>query len=239
MATNKPHVLVVLSSAKPGWFLPELAHPYHILAPHCTITIASHLGGAAPLDPLSISSYGEDAICAEFMKSHADLYANTAKLEDLIPRAEAGEFDAIFYVGGYGPMFDIVDSPASAKIIQVLYANKKLLTGVCHGPAAFAHVNKPSTQEPLLKGHKVTGVSNKECELLFPVSGIVEPWSVEDELAKATAGGYSKAAEPYGVEVVLSKGEDGRTFVTGQNPSSGLGVGKAVYKELFGKDYEE
>ena len=113
------------------------------------------------------------------MKSHADLYANTAKLEDLIPRAEAGEFDAIFYVGGYGPMFDIVDSPASAKIIQVLYANKKLLTGVCHGPAAFAHVNKPSTQEPLLKGHKVTGVSNKECELLFPVSGIVEPWSVE------------------------------------------------------------
>lgn len=189
------------------------------------------------MDPLSIQAYKDDKITSDFLETKKDFYTRSEPLSAVLPLAKAGHYDAIFYVGGYGPMFDIVDDKNSAELIQTLYTQSKLLSGVCHGPAAFAHVTVAETGERVLAGHKVTGISNKECDLLFQQTGIVEPWKVEDALVEATGGGYSKA-EPFGEEVVVSKGEDGRTFATGQNPSSGLGVAKAIYKELFGKAYE-
>jgi hypothetical protein len=79
---------------------PELAHPLHILEPHCEITMASHLGGEAPLDPLSIESFKSDDISCRFLQDHESLWKNTIKLEDFVGKAH--QFDAILYVGGYG-----------------------------------------------------------------------------------------------------------------------------------------
>ncbi len=84
----------------------------------------------------------------------------------------------------------------------------------------------------MLEGHRVTGISNKELEMLS--SGIVEPFSVEDELNKASGGKYEMADKPFGERVVISKGPDGRVIITGQNPASGTGLGKAIYEKLFG-----
>ena len=82
----------------------------------------------------------------------------------------------------------------------------------------------------------MVGVSNKECEILFPVSGIVGPFSVEDALNKAGGGQYERA-EPFNSRVVVSKGPDERVIIIGQNPASGVGLGKAIFEELFGKPY--
>lgn len=133
-------------------------------------------------------------------------------------------------------MFDIVDSPVAAAITTDFYTKKKLLTGICHGSAAFAHVDAPGSDKSILHGHNVTGVSQAEVDHLYPMTKIEEPWSVEGELKKATGGSYEKAAEPFGGKVVRSQGEDGRVFITGQNPASGEGLGKAIYKELFGEE---
>lgn len=79
---------------------PEFAHPYEILAPYTEITVASHLGGEAPLDPSSIKAFKDDEICARFVRDNENLWKNTIKLDDLVPKAK--EFDVLFYVGGYG-----------------------------------------------------------------------------------------------------------------------------------------
>lgn len=119
MSSQKPKVLVVLTSHTPGWYLvgcanstvsvdptnffqPELAHPLHVLTPQCEITVASHLGGEAPLDSSSIESFKNDEVCSQFVKEQEPLWKNTVKLEDFV--GNAGQFDAIFYVGGYGRM---------------------------------------------------------------------------------------------------------------------------------------
>ena len=81
----------------------ELAHPLHILAPHCEITVASHLGGEAPPDSSSIESFKNDEVCSKFVKEQESLWKNTVKLENFVGRAD--QFDAIFYVGGYGRKF--------------------------------------------------------------------------------------------------------------------------------------
>jgi putative intracellular protease/amidase len=133
-------------------------------------------------------------------------------------------------------MFDLVDSKASEDVILEFHDKNKLVTGICHGPATFSRLTLPGTNTMLLQGHKVTGVSNKECEILFPISGIVEPFSVEDALNKASDGHYERA-EPLNSRVVVSKGADGRVIITGQNPASGMDLGKAIYEEMFGKPH--
>ncbi|KIW12163.1 hypothetical protein PV08_09438 [Exophiala spinifera] len=235
MASAKPAVLMVISSHEPGWYLPELAHPFEILEPSCRITIASYLGSNAPPDPKSVDVFKNDEICARFYETKQELWKNSGKLEDFKGRAD--EFDVICFIGGYGPMFDVIDSKTAEEVILDFYHQNKLLTGVCHGSAAYAHVKNPSNGKFILDGHKIVGVSNKECELLFPSTGIVEPWSVETELDKATGGKYEKAQNPFEGHVVVSKSADGRTFITGQNPASGLELGKAIYEELFGVSY--
>ena len=135
-------------------------------------------------------------------------------------------------------MMDLVDSRASAAIITNLYKDRKLLSGICHGPAVFANLKRPGDESKyLLEGHRVTGVSNAECDALFPMTGIKDPWSVEDGLTRATGGQYEKAEENFAEKVVVSKGQDGRTIITGQQPASGFAEAKAIYAELFGKPY--
>ncbi|KAL5324090.1 hypothetical protein ACEPPN_008633 [Leptodophora sp. 'Broadleaf-Isolate-01'] len=226
-----PKVLAVLTSVdkyptgKPtGWYLPEFAHPYHALAPHTEIIVASPKGGVAPQDPKSQEEFKDDKISVDFLENQRSLYEETEKLENFIGRAE--EFAALFYVGGQGPMFDLATDPISHQIINEFHAAGKIVAAVCHGPAALAFVKLPNGT-PFISGAKVTGFSNSEEDA---VGGTAEmPFLLETELDKASGGGYERGAENWGKHVVVDR--DGK-LITGQNPASAYGVGEAILKSI-------
>lgn len=158
-----------------------------------------------------------------FIKEHKSLYQNTKKLSD-ISHTAADEFDAVFYPGGHGPMFDLVNDEDSIRIISQMYAKGKPVAAVCHGPVVFAHVHGPDTRS-MLKGRKVTGFSDVEEELMKFVDDM--PFSLEKVLNEKSDGGFEKASEPWGEKVIV----DGHV-ITGQNPASARGVAEALAKEL-------
>jgi len=224
-----PKILVVLTSTdkiesagKPtGWFLPELAHPYDILAPKAEFTFASPKGGVAPLDPASVEAFAKDESSTNFHKNKKALWENTEKLENLA--GKASDFDAIFYPGGHGPMFDLVSDKASQQLIADFYNQGKPVAAVCHGPAVLLHVTLPSG-EPLVKGKEVTGFTNDE-EEQFNYTKYM-PFLLETELDKKSGGKFVKA-EPWAEKVVVEG-----NLITGQNPASAKGVGLALAKAL-------
>ncbi|CAG8958306.1 hypothetical protein HYFRA_00000661 [Hymenoscyphus fraxineus] len=228
----QPKVLFVLTShdkmgdtGKPtGWYLPEFAHPYEILAPHVSITVASPNGGAAPLDPASVDASKDDPISVNFLKERESLWKQTNKLSSFLGRA--GDFDAIFFVGGHGPMFDLSTDETSHKLINEFYTHNKLISAVCHGQAALINV-KVSGGGFLLDGQSVTGFSNTEEEAVGLTKAV--PFSLEDKLNEATGGKYEKAASDWGANVVVSRGGK---LMTGQNPASAGPLGEAIKKAL-------
>ena len=199
-----------------------MAHPYHVLSPHTSITVASPHGGEAPLDPSSVEAFKEDKQSTDFLSTKSDVWKNTEKLSNV----KASDYDAIFYVGGHGPMFDLATDSTSQKLIADAYESGKVVAAVCHGPAAFVNV-KLSNGKHLLDGVPVTGFSNEEEEQ----AGLVDamPFLLEDGLKKA-GGTYEKASAAWGPKVV-SGGEGGR-IVTGQNPASAAGIGEEILKAL-------
>ncbi|TAQ86310.1 hypothetical protein B7494_g5366 [Chlorociboria aeruginascens] len=235
MSTSKmapqPKVLFVLTShdklgdtGNPtGWYLPEFAHPYTVLEPHASITIASPKGGVAPLDPASVEPFEDDAVSVAFLREKEALWSQTERLEEFLGRA--GEFDALFYVGGHGPMFDLATSTVSLQLISEFHAAGKVLAAVCHGPAAFVNA-KTKDGKVLIEGHAVTGFSNSEEAAVGLVSAM--PFSLEDRLEEATRGGYTPASD-WAVNVVVSL--QGK-LITGQNPASAEGVGRAILRSI-------
>jgi len=223
-----PKILVVLSSfakiesidSETGWYLPEFAHPYDVLAPKAELTVASPKGGVAPLDPHSVEMFKEDPSSANFLKNHSALWEKTAPIKQFLGRA--GDFDALFYPGGHGPMFDLVDDADSIQLIQEFWAAGKVVSAVCHGPVVF--VNAKVDGQPLLKGKKATGFSNAEEDAVKLSSAM--PFLLEDVMIKAGAD-YSKADDMWGEKVIT----DGN-LITGQNPSSAKGVGEAIATAL-------
>lgn len=233
-----PKVLVVLTSfdtmpatGKPtGWFLPEFAHPYYELEGKCDLTIASPKGGEAPLDPSSVEMFKSDPKSTQFLESPETqkLWKNTEKLSNLLPRVS--EFDAIFYVGGHGPMFDLTEDKTSIALIEAFAAAKKPISAVCHGPCVFLNTKAPNG-EPLITGKAVTGFSNLE-EDQVQLSAAM-PFMLETELNKISGGKYVKADEPWGEKVVVETTAGiGGPLITGQNPASASGVGAALLKAL-------
>jgi len=205
-----------------GWYLPELAHPYEVLTKSgVELTMVSPKGGDAPLDPNSVEMFKSDPVATSFLNNHASLWQNTAKLSTYLGRAD--EFDAVFVPGGHGPMFDLAIDPDTQKLVAEFADKGKVVSAVCHGPAAFVNV-KLGNGKHLLEGKKVTGFSNDEEEQVG-LSQVV-PYSLEDELKK-NAAGYEKADEPWGVKVVV----DGK-LISGQNPASSKAVGEAVLKAI-------
>ncbi|KAJ5475528.1 hypothetical protein N7539_007815 [Penicillium diatomitis] len=245
-----PKVLVVLTSAneipklqKPtGWYLPEFAHPWEVLHEKVSLTIASPKGGEAPLDPSSVEMFKSDETSTKFLAEQKALWTKTEKLSDVLARAD--EFDAIFYVGGHGPnmrllspfgsespaMFDLTTDSTSLSLIQTFAVAKKPVAAVCHGPCVFLNATAPSGV-PLISGATVTGFSNTE-EDQAQLSDAM-PFMLETELQKVSGGGYVKADEPWGEKVVISKTAGiGGPLITGQNPASATGVGKALLQVL-------
>ncbi|KAK6525589.1 hypothetical protein TWF281_010645 [Arthrobotrys megalospora] len=210
--TTKPaavKVLVVLSShehlgntgKRTGWYLPEFAHPYFVLEPHVSFTIASPRGGPAPLDPSSVEAFKDDPLSQKFLTENDVLWNKTEMLFKFLGKANL--FDALFYVGGHGPMFDLAVDATSQALIKEFYEKGKIVSAVCHGPAAFVNV-KLTDGEHILQDQPVTGFSNHEEDSVGLSNAM--PFMLEDVLDKASRGKFEKSDQPWAPHVAVGRG---------------------------------
>lgn len=206
---------------KTGFWIEEFAAPYYaLLDKGVEISVATPQGGAAPIDP---SSDTEDTATEDTKRFKKDTDAqqvikNTLVLADLI----ADDYDAVFYPGGHGPLWDLANDKKSISLIEKFNKQEKPIAFVCHAPAALKHV-KTETGSPLVNGKKVTGFTNTEEEAV-QLTDIV-PFLVEDML-KANGGKYSKGND-WAAYVV----QDGN-LITGQNPASSKLVAEKLLEAL-------
>jgi putative intracellular protease/amidase len=195
------------------------------------VTLASPAGGHAPLDPSSIDAAVDDPVSRRFLSEQSALWESTIPLASLAATGKdaAREFDAIFFPGGHGPVFDLATDPDSQALVAEFAAAGKVVAAVCHGPAALLGVkdNKDGDDVPFLRGRAVTGLSNEE-ERAVGADGAV-PFLLEDKLVEAVGpeGRYEKADEKWAEKVVV----DGK-LITGQNPASAKGVAEAIVKAI-------
>ncbi|VXD08291.1 type 1 glutamine amidotransferase domain-containing protein [Sphingobacterium multivorum] len=229
MKKDKLKVLVVLTShdqlgdtgEKTGFWIEEFAAPYYVLQDAgVDVTIASPKGGQPPIDPKSALPDFQTEATKRF---DADKELQT-KLANSIPLDHINEqdYDAVFYPGGHGPLWDLTNDKTSIALIESFWAHNKPVAAVCHAPAVFRYV-KDSNDQPLIKGKKVTGFSNSEEEAVQLTD--VVPFLVEDELVKL-GGQYSKGEDWHSYVV-----KDGH-LITGQNPGSSEETAKALFALL-------
>ena len=194
---------------KTGFWLEEFAAPYYVFRDAgADITLASPKGGQPPVDPGSDS---DDAQTEATRRFKADAAAQEALASTVaLSGVSADGFDAIFYPGGHGPLWDLAEDTASRALIEAFAADARPIGAVCHAPAVFRHT-RGADGKPLVSGKKVTGFTNTEEEAV----GLTEvvPFLVEDMLTSNGAA-YEKG-EDWASFVVT----DG-TLVTGQNPAS-------------------
>ena len=223
------NVLIVLTSHdqlgdtghKTGFWLEEFASPYYsLLDAGASVTLASPMGGQPPLDPKS----SEPGFLTDATHRFEDdtaaktALANTAKLSAM----QVNDFDAVFYPGGHGPLWDLHNDLFSIALIETFIAAGKPVASVCHAPAVLLKA-KAANGDPLVMGKKVTGFSNSE-EAAVELTDVV-PYLLEDELV-AMGGHYQKTEDWNPLAVV-----DG-LIITGQNPGSSTAVAEALLKTL-------
>ena len=222
-------ILVVLTShdqlgstgRKTGFWLEELAAPYYVFTDAgAKVTLASPKGGQPPLDPASDNPASASDATRRFKSDRAAqaVLANSLRLRDV----SAVDFDAVFYPGGHGPLWDLAEDTESITLIEATFAAGKPLAAVCHAPGVLRHA-KSADGRSLVRGKAVTGFSNTE-ERAVGLSDIV-PFSVEDMLI-AEGGLYSKEAD-WQAHVVT----DG-LLITGQNPASSGPAAQALLDKL-------
>jgi putative intracellular protease/amidase len=222
-------ILMVLTShsalgdtgKKTGFWLEEFAAPYYVfLDAGAAITLASPQGGQPPLDPKSDDPSAQTDATRRFKADAAaqKTLAHTHQLAEV----SAADFDAVFYPGGHGPLWDLAEDKHSIALIEQLLAAGKPVAAVCHAPAVLRHPKTPDGQ-PVVRGKSVTGFTNTE-EAAAGLTEIV-PFLVEDMLKK-NGGQYSKAGDwqPH----VLTDG----LLITGQNPASSEPAAQALLKKL-------
>ena len=206
---------------KTGFWLEEFAAPYYVLLDAgAQVTLASPAGGQPPLDPQSDVPDAQTKATQRFKKDDAaqETLRNTTRLADVDP----GDFDAVFFPGGHGPLWDLAENKDSQRIIERFIAGNLPVAAVCHAPAVFKHT-RGSDGKPLVSGRRVTGFTNTE-EAGVGLTDIV-PFLVEDML-KANGGLYEKGPD-WGSHVVV----DG-SLITGQNPASSEAAAKELLKLL-------
>jgi putative intracellular protease/amidase len=199
-----------------GFWLEEFAAPYYVFRDAgVDVVLASPEGGQPPIDPKSDLPENQTPAMTRFKRDPEaqKALANTLKLSSM----NAEDFDAIFYPGGHGPMWDLVDNPDSIALIESLYNSGKPVAAVCHAPAVLRRVMYNGV--PIVQGKRVTGFTNGEEEAVHLTS--VVPFLVEDEL-KRLGGRYQKAADWESFVIV-----DGR-LITGQNPASSAAAATAL-----------
>lgn len=218
-------ILMVLTShdqlgdtgKKTGFWLEEFAAPYYALKDAgAEIVLASPKGGQPPLDPKSDEPDAQTEATHRFKADEAaqKALASTVTLSSV----KAEDFDAVFYPGGHGPLWDLAEDKASISLIEAFAKADKPVGAVCHAPGVFRHVKAPDG-DFLVKGRKVTGFTNSEEEAVGLTD--VVPFLVEDML-QANGGHYSKGAD-WASHVVT----DGK-LVTGQNPGSSEAAAEAL-----------
>lgn len=222
-------ILMVLTShdqlgntgKKTGFWLEEFVSPFYVFKDAgAEITLASVKGGQPPLDPKSDEPDAQTESTKRF-RADADaqaLLAHTAPLSEV----SAADFDAVFYPGGHGPLWDLAEDAKSVSLIEAFDKAGKPIAFVCHAPGVLRHV-KGTEGKPLVNGKKVTGFSNSEEAAVGLVD--VVPFLVETEL-QSLGGQYSKGPDWAGHVVV-----DG-LLVTGQNPASSEASAATLVKLL-------
>jgi putative intracellular protease/amidase len=222
-------VLMVLTShsdlgntgEKTGFWIEEFAAPYYVLADaSAEITIASPKGGQPPVDPKSQAPEAQTPATHRFDKDKElqDKLAHSIKLSTV----GQFQFDAVFYPGGHGPLWDLANDATSIALIQNFLKHNKPVAFVCHAPAAVIKV-KVQNGDALVKGKNVTGFSDTE-EAAVKLTDIV-PFLLQDELKKL-GGNYSKGPD-WGSYVL----KDG-LLITGQNPASSEDAAKLLLKTI-------
>jgi putative intracellular protease/amidase len=225
-------VLIVLTShgelgntgEKTGFWIEEFASPYYVLADAgVELTLASPNGGQPPVDPKSESADAQSSYTKRFYGDYdlIDKMAHTFKLSEV----NEADYDAVFYPGGHGPLWDLATDATSIALIENFFKNNKPAAFVCHAPAALLKVKAPNG-EPLVKGKEVTGFSDTEEEAVKLTK--VVPFLLEDELKKLGAL-YSK-----GDNWSSYVKEDG-LLITGQNPASSEEVARKLLIAINGK----
>eukprot|EP01114_Cavostelium_apophysatum_P006240 TRINITY_DN17484_c0_g1_i1.p1 TRINITY_DN17484_c0_g1~~TRINITY_DN17484_c0_g1_i1.p1 ORF type:complete len:227 (-),score=57.47 TRINITY_DN17484_c0_g1_i1:1048-1728(-) len=222
-------ILIVLTShdtlgstgRKTGFWLEELAAPYYAFKDAgATVVLASPAGGQPPLDPKSNEPSFQTELTHRFEADAAAKaqLASTVRLDSV----SQDDFDAVFYPGGHGPLWDLAEDSNSIALIESFLAANKPVALVCHAPGVLRHVKQPDGT-PLVKGKRVTGFTNTE-EAAVELADIVS-FLVEDEL-KAKGG-------------IFSRGEDWASYVvtdglltTGQNPGSSAATAAALLQAL-------
>lgn len=222
-------ILMVLTShdqlgttgRKTGFWLEELAAPFYAFKDAgAHITLASPKGGNPPLDPKSNEPDFQTEQTHRF-EADPDAMAQlgaTVRLDSI----SQSDFDAVFYPGGHGPLWDLAEDKDSIALIEAFLAANKHVALVCHAPGVLRHVKTPEGK-PLVEGKKVTGFTNTEEEAVGLTN--VVPFLVEDELI-AKGGIYSKGAD-WSSYVVT----DG-LLITGQNPTSSAATAEQLIRQL-------
>jgi putative intracellular protease/amidase len=222
-------ILIVLTShselgdtgKKTGFWVEEFAAPYYELADAgAEITLASPQGGQPPIDPASQLAAAQTKFTHRFDKDAAlkQKLAHTLKLNEV----KASDYDAVFYPGGHGPLWDLVKDTNSIALLEAFQQQGKPMALVCHAPCALLKVKLPNG-DALIKGKNVTGFSDTE-EAAVKLTKVV-PFLLEDELKK-TGALYSKGPD-WGVYVQT----DG-LLISGQNPASSAEAAKVLLKLL-------
>jgi putative intracellular protease/amidase len=210
-------IIIVLTShdqlgntgKKTGFWLEEFAAPYYVMRDAgAEITLASPAGGRPPLDPSSDVPDAQTKATERFKDDEAaqQVLATTTKLSEV----DADSYDAVFFPGGHGPLWDLAESADCKRLIEAFVAGDRPVAAVCHAPSVFRHTTDLDG-DPLVSGRRVTGFSNSE-EAAVGLTDVV-PFLLEDML-KANGGLYEKGSD-WGSFVVV----DGK-LVTGQNPGS-------------------
>lgn len=219
-------ILMVLTShselgntgKKTGFWIEEFVAPYYVfLDAGASITIASPKGGQPPIDPSSDTPENQTPAVIRFKadKSLQKILAET----QLLSTVSSDDYDAVFYPGGHGPLWDLTNDADSISLIEEFWNSKKSIAAVCHAPAALLNV-KDDAGNHLVKGKNITGFTNSE-EAAVELTEVV-PFLLENEL-KNKGGIYSKK-DDWASYVV----KDGM-LITGQNPASS----EAAAKELL------
>ncbi|MBE5529044.1 dimethylallyltransferase [Laribacter hongkongensis] len=224
-----PNVLMVLTSHDrlgntghpTGFWVEEFAAPYYVLADAgVTLTLASPAGGQPPVDPKSALPEFQTDATRRFDADPAlkARLAGTVRLAGL----KADDFDAVFYPGGHGPLWDLATDPDSVALIEDFVRQDKPVAAVCHAPAVLLRTRTAEGQ-PLVAGRQVTGFSNSE-EDAVGLSAVV-PFLLETAL-RAEGADYRKGPD-WGSFVV----EDG-LLITGQNPASSASAAQCLLARL-------
>lgn len=200
-----------------GAYVPEIAHPHAVfVAAGYRVDMVSTRGGRVPLDGVersdpTVAAFLDDP---ELQRQLSESPASTT--------VDATRYDAIFFAGGHGAMWDFPDAKAFTDAAARIYEAGGVVGAVCHGPAALVNV-RLSDGKLLIAGKTVSAFTNEE-ERAVKLEQVV-PFLLQSRLEQL--GAVHEAAPNWQPKVVTS----GR-LVTGQNPASAVGVAKAVLATL-------